>query len=54
VTSGSEVSFSGTATVSGGTATFTGARGRLSFRGSFDKANGRVNITLSGQITYPS
>lgn len=49
---GSNVSFSGTATVTGGTATFAGARGRLSFRGSFDKANGAVKISLSGLIRY--
>jgi len=50
--SGNNVSFSGTATVTGGTATFAGARGRLSFRGSFDRANGKVKISLSGLIRY--
>ena len=49
---GNNVSFSGTATVTGGTATFAGARGRLSFRGSFDRATGSVKISLSGVIRY--
>lgn len=49
---GNTVSFSGTATVTGGTATFAGARGRLSFRGSFDRATGTVKISLSGVIRY--
>ena len=49
---GNSVSFSGTATVTGGTATFAGARGRLSFRGSFDRATGRVKVSLSGVIRY--
>jgi hypothetical protein len=49
---GNNVSFSGTATVTGGTATFAGARGRLSFTGSFDRTNGSVKIMLSGLIRY--
>jgi hypothetical protein len=49
---GNNVSFSGRATVTGGTATFAGARGRLSFRGSFDRASGKVTISLSGLIRY--
>jgi hypothetical protein len=49
---GSSVSFSGTATVTGGTATFAGARGRLSFRGSFDRTTGNVKISLTGPIRY--
>jgi hypothetical protein len=49
---GNSVSFSGKATVVGGAATFAGARGRLSFRGSFDKATGRVTVSLSGVIRY--
>jgi hypothetical protein len=49
---GNNVSFSGTATVTGGTAAFAGARGRLSFRGSFDRATGSVKISLSGVIRY--
>jgi len=48
----SSVSFSGTATVTGGTRSFAGARGRLSFRGSFDRATGRVKVSLSGVIRY--
>ena len=49
---GNNFSFSGTATVTGGTATFAGARGRLSFRGSFDRASGSVKVSLSGVIRY--
>src|SRR3954454_8043910 len=49
---GNNVSFSGTATVTGGTARFAGARGRLSFRGSFDSASGSVKVSLSGVIRY--
>ena len=49
---GDLVSFSGRATVTGGTATFAGARGRLSFSGSFDRATGGVRIKLSGRIRY--
>jgi hypothetical protein len=49
---GDLVSFSGSASVTGGTATFAGARGRLSFSGSFDRATGAVRITLSGRIRY--
>jgi hypothetical protein len=49
---GDNVSFSGRATVTGGTATFAGSRGRLSFHGTFDRASGSVRITLSGRIRY--
>jgi hypothetical protein len=49
---GNSVSFSGTATVTGGAATFAGARGRLSFRGTFDKTTGSVKVSLSGVIRY--
>jgi len=51
---GNSVSFSGTATVTGGTATFAGARGRLSFRGTFDRTTGSVKVSLSGVIRYRS
>jgi hypothetical protein len=50
--SGEQVSFSGRATVTGGTGTFTGARGRLSFRGTFDRSTGSVRISLGGRIRY--
>ena len=50
--SGNSVSFSGTATVTGGTAAFAGARGRLSFRGTFDRTSGGVKVSLSGVIRY--
>jgi hypothetical protein len=49
---GNSVSFSGRAAVTGGTGTFAGARGRLSFRGSFDRATGNVRVSLNGVIRY--
>jgi len=49
---GTSVSFSGRASVTGGTATFAGARGRLSFRGTFDRTSGSVKVSLSGVIRY--
>jgi hypothetical protein len=49
---GNSVTFLGTATVIGGTETFAGARGRLSFRGSFDRTTGSVKVSLSGVIRY--
>jgi hypothetical protein len=49
---GNTVSFVGRATVTGGTATFADARGRLSFSGSFNRSSGRVTISLSGLIRY--
>ena len=49
---GKRVAFSGTATVAGGTAAFAGGRGRLAFRGSFDRTTGSVKISLSGVIRY--
>jgi hypothetical protein len=49
---GNSVSFSGTAIVTRGTATFAGARERLSFRGSFDSATGSVKVSLSGVVRY--
>ncbi len=49
---GNSVSFSGTATVTGGTVAFAGARGRLSFRGTFDRTSGSVRVSLRGAIRY--
>jgi hypothetical protein len=49
---GNSVSFSGRATVTGGTAAFAGARGRLSFKGTFDRTSGSVKVSLSGVIRY--
>jgi hypothetical protein len=49
---GDMVAFSGRASVTGGTAAFAGARGRLSFAGTFDRASGSVRIRLSGRIQY--
>ena len=49
---GNAVSFSGAATVTGGTGTFAGSRGRLSFRGSFERPTGSVRVSLSGVIRY--
>jgi hypothetical protein len=49
---GTLVSFSGRARVVAGTGRFVGARGRLTFKGSFDRATGRVKISLNGVISY--
>jgi hypothetical protein len=49
---GNSVSFSGTATISGGTGTFAGARGRLAFRGVFDRATGGVRLSLRGVLRF--
>jgi hypothetical protein len=47
-----EVSFSGTAQISGGSAAFAGARGTLSFTGTYIRQSGAVTISLRGRITY--
>jgi hypothetical protein len=53
-TSGAEanVAFSGTATVTGGTRKFAGARGTLSFKGVYAKQAGSVTISFKGRVTY--
>jgi hypothetical protein len=45
-------SFSGRATVTGGTGTFAGARGTVSFRGTYDGRTGRLAISLRGRVSY--
>jgi hypothetical protein len=46
------VSFSGRATVTGGTRMFTGARGTVSFAGAYARQTGVVTISLRGRIVY--
>ena len=48
----SSVSFSGSAAVTGGTGTFAGARGVLSFVGSFTSQSGSVRVSFSGRLRY--
>jgi hypothetical protein len=47
-----KVSFSGTAKVTGGTATFAGARGTLTFSGTYSRQSNKVTISFRGRITY--
>jgi hypothetical protein len=51
-TGGTDFSFTGSATVSRGTATFAGARGTLAFRGTFDADTGTVTLSFRGRIAY--
>ena len=46
------VSFSGTANVSRGTARFRGARGTVSFHGTYARNSGAVTISLAGTLNY--
>jgi hypothetical protein len=46
------VSFSGSAKVTRGTSTFAGARGKLTFKGTYVAANGALTISFRGRITY--
>ena len=46
----STVSFSGTAKVTGGTAGLTGARGTLSFKGTYVRQTGVVTISFAGRV----
>jgi hypothetical protein len=48
----SGASFSGHAKVIRGTATFAGARGKLSFTGTYDVRTRVVTISFSGRISY--
>lgn len=48
----SRASFSGRAKVIRGTATFAGARGKLSFTGTYDVRTRVVTISFSGRISY--
>ncbi len=49
---GANVAFSGTATVTDGTGRFAGARGTLSFTGSYVKETGSVTISFKGRVSY--
>jgi hypothetical protein len=49
---GSKPSFSGRARVAGGTGTFAGARGTLTFRGSYVEETASVTISFAGTLTY--
>jgi hypothetical protein len=51
-TDANTVSFSGSAAVTGGTATFAGAHGRLAFSGTYHGQTGAVTLSLRGRITY--
>jgi hypothetical protein len=51
-TNANRVSFSGSATVTRGTSTFAGARGKLSFTGRYVKESGAVTISFRGSMTY--
>jgi hypothetical protein len=46
------VSFSGSAKVTGGTSTFEGAHGTLSFAGSYVNQSGALTISFKGRISY--
>ena len=46
------VSFSGTASVSGGTSTFAGARGTLTFTGTFAQGSGKLTLSFHGRLSY--
>jgi hypothetical protein len=46
------VSFAGIAKVAGGTGTFKGARGRLSFNGTYVRRSGAVSISFKGLISF--
>ena len=48
----SNASFSGTATVTGGTGAVAGARGSLAFRGSYVGETRAVKIAFKGSISY--
>jgi len=48
----SRVSFSGKARVVGGTSAFAGARGMLSFSGTYARPTGAVSVSFRGRITY--
>jgi len=51
-TTPNEVSFSGSANVSHGNGMFRGARGTVSFHGSYARQSGAVRISLRGTLTY--
>jgi len=47
-----EVSFSGSAQITGGTSTFADARGTLSFMGTYRRQSGAVTISFRGRISF--
>lgn len=49
---GASVSFSGHVAVTGGTRRFSGARGTLSFSGTYSRASKAVTVTFRGRLTY--
>ena len=51
-TDANNVAFSGSAHVTGGTSTFAGAHGTLSFTGTYLKQNGAVTISFRGRISF--
>jgi hypothetical protein len=50
--SADEVSFSGRASVVGGTGPFVGAHGTVSFNGSYARSTGAVTVSARGRIVY--
>jgi hypothetical protein len=46
------ISFSGSAKVTGGTGKFRGAKGTLRFTGHYDRAGGTFNVKLTGTVKY--
>lgn len=46
------VSYAGKGTITGGTDTFSGARGRFTFNGSAATPASAATLTLSGSVTY--
>jgi hypothetical protein len=46
------ISFSGTAKVTGGTGKFRAAKGTLRFSGHYDRSNGSFNVKLKGTLKY--
>jgi hypothetical protein len=50
--SANDVSFSGGAQITGGSATFAGAHGRLSFTGTYLRQSGAVTISFRGRMSF--
>jgi hypothetical protein len=51
-TDANDVLFSGSATITGGSAAFAGARGTLLFTGTYLRPSGSVTITFRGRVSY--
>lgn len=47
-----DISFSGSAKVTGGTKTFKKARGTLHFSGHYDRGTGAFTVKITGRLTY--